>query len=233
MSEKGHKYTEKERESKRDYWDSIKGKHVSAKTEFKKGMKAWNFKDGKRLKRKYKRFNGKLMLNAHVVWLKYNNLKKIPKGYVIHHKDGDSLNDSIHNIILMEDIEHRKLHNRKVGDDLIHSPQETKIKTGDSGFESHPKDTPEDAIGTKTSGTSGKTDCTNCMHKKKSHGHNGCCLHVGKDTNNKLCPCKEYTIDKTDCTNCEELRLSVQKWANKFYDMQVRYSNLKKKKGLK
>ena len=86
---------------------------------WKKGMKAWNFKDGKRLKRKYKRFNGKLHLNAHVVWLKYNKLDKIPEGYVIHHKDGDSLNDNIENLILMEDIEHRKLHNKKAGDAFV------------------------------------------------------------------------------------------------------------------
>lgn len=88
----------------------------SKKTQFKKGYTPWNFKDGKRLKRKYKRFNGKLMLNAHVVWLKYNNLKQIPKGYVIHHRDRDSLNDSIHNLVLMKDSEHKSLLNKMAGD---------------------------------------------------------------------------------------------------------------------
>ena len=76
---------------------------------WKKGQKAWNFKDGKRLKRKYKRFKGKLILNSHFVWLKYNKLDSIPKGSVIHHKDGNSLNDEISNLVLMIDREHRKL----------------------------------------------------------------------------------------------------------------------------
>jgi len=86
----------------------------SKKTQFKKGYTPWNFKGGKKLKRKYKRFNGKLILRSHYVWLNHNNLTKIPKGYVIHHKDGDSLNDEISNLILMGDIEHKRLQKRKV-----------------------------------------------------------------------------------------------------------------------
>ncbi len=40
------------------------------------------------------------------------------KVYGIHHKDGDSLNDSIHNLILMKDSEHKSLLNKRAGDDL-------------------------------------------------------------------------------------------------------------------
>ncbi|KKK89016.1 hypothetical protein LCGC14_2737350 [marine sediment metagenome] len=88
----------------------------SKKTQFKKGVKPYNFKTGVKLKRKYKRFNGKLMLNAHVVWLEFHNLKTIPKEYVVHHIDGDSLNDNIGNLKIMESIEHKKLHSRIAGD---------------------------------------------------------------------------------------------------------------------
>ena len=69
--------------------------------QFKKGYTPYNYKGNGRLKRKYKRFNGKLVLRAHFVWLNYHKLDKIPKGYVIHHKDRDSLNDKIENHELM------------------------------------------------------------------------------------------------------------------------------------
>jgi len=77
---------------------------------FQKGHKTWNKQGKGRLKRKFKKFNGKLILNSHYVWLTYHNLKKIPKGYVIHHKDLNSLNDNIYNLIPMTDADHKKLH---------------------------------------------------------------------------------------------------------------------------
>ncbi len=153
---------------------------------FKKGMKAWNFKHGKKLKRKFKRFNGKLILNSHFVWLKHNKLTKVPKGYVIHHKDGDSLNDKIENLILMEDIEHRKLHNRKAGHVLIHSsPKSTISEKGDrivdtvsevkkvgsftpsSGIHSHHKvltKASEESIHTTPSGGTSDKGCAKCKN---------------------------------------------------------------------
>ncbi len=95
----------------------MKGRDLLGK--FKKGYKPWNFKTGIKLKRKYKRYNGTLMLNSKAVWLEHNKLKEIPKGYVIHHKDGDSLNDNIENLILMTDSEHKSYHNKIAGRDLI------------------------------------------------------------------------------------------------------------------
>ncbi len=64
-------------------------------------------------------------MNSHFVWITENNLKEIPKGYVIHHKDGDSLNDNIENLEILTDSEHKKLQARdynakkKKGKDLI------------------------------------------------------------------------------------------------------------------
>ena len=114
---KGYKMPESEREKRRETMKRIGGNSGT----WKKGQKAWNFKGGKRLKRKYKRFNGKLMHNACVVWLKYNSLKEVPKGFVIHHKDRDSLNDNIENLILMKDSEHKYLHNQIAGEELTHN----------------------------------------------------------------------------------------------------------------
>jgi hypothetical protein len=77
---------------------------------WKKGMKAWNLEHGKKLKRRMKKFNGKLVLNAHYVFCKYHNIERIPKGCVIHHQDHNSLNDNIDNLILMTDKLHRRYH---------------------------------------------------------------------------------------------------------------------------
>lgn len=102
---------------------ALKGRHINPQTEFKKGQKAWNFEHGTKLKRKFKKWKNKLILKSHYVYCKYNSLDKIPNGYIIHHKDHNSLNDNIDNLILMKDSEHRKLHLRisklKAGEKLI------------------------------------------------------------------------------------------------------------------
>ena len=85
------------------------------KGQFKKGYKPYNFKDGKKLKRKYKRFNGKLVLKSHYVFCKHWEIARVPKGCVIHHIDEDSLNDDINNLQLMKDSQHKSFHQKKVG----------------------------------------------------------------------------------------------------------------------
>lgn len=89
-----------------------KGKHFNPQTEFKKGQKAWNFEGKGRLKRKMKKLNGKLVLNSHYVFCTYYRLDCIPKGFIIHHKDNNSLNDSIDNLIMMTDKAHKEYHNK-------------------------------------------------------------------------------------------------------------------------
>jgi len=97
----------------------IKGTHFSTATEFKKGhlpqnhVPMWTI-----TMRHYKRgFNAnyikirepnKWMPLSNFIWLKYN--KFIPKGYVIHHVDGNELNDNIENLILMSRRDHFILH---------------------------------------------------------------------------------------------------------------------------
>ena len=91
----------------------------SKETQFKKGYTPWNYEGKGRLKRKFKIFNGKNILNSHYVFCKANNMQEIPKGFVVHHIDGDSLNDNIKNLKLMKDSEHKSLHNKiSRGDDL-------------------------------------------------------------------------------------------------------------------
>jgi len=106
-----HKGKSFSKEHRNNLSNSLKNRHINPKTEFKKGQKAWNYKGGKKLKRKMKKYNGILILNAHYVWLKHTGLNKIPKRYIIHHKDGNSLNDNIENLELMKDKEHKEYHN--------------------------------------------------------------------------------------------------------------------------
>jgi len=112
---KGYKMPESERKKRSE---TLKKKGGNS-TSWKKGQKAWNFKDGKRLKRKFKRFNGKLVLNSHYVFCLYYRIIEIPKGFIIHHKDGNSLNDSIDNLVMMTDKSHKKFHNKLSKNKLI------------------------------------------------------------------------------------------------------------------
>jgi len=54
--------------------------------------------------------NGKYYFEHHLMWLKANQLHRIPKGCVIHHCDGDKLNNSIDNLQLLDNSTHTKLH---------------------------------------------------------------------------------------------------------------------------
>lgn len=59
--------------------------------------------------------NGKNQHIHRLQWLKYHG--DIPKGYVIHHKDGNKLNWNIDNLELLSRSEHIKEHK-----DIIHRP---------------------------------------------------------------------------------------------------------------
>lgn len=56
----------------------------------------------------------KTILHAHYVWLKGNPaFEDIPHGYVIHHLDGDELNDDISNLVLMQKHHHMAYHSKQ------------------------------------------------------------------------------------------------------------------------
>ena len=107
--EKGHKSWNK----------GIKGTHFSTETEFKKGQKGINWVEvGKITQRKDK---NKTMRNwikikepniwieyAKHIWIKHNG--NIPKGFIIHHIDKNSLNDVISNLALLTRTAHINIH---------------------------------------------------------------------------------------------------------------------------
>jgi hypothetical protein len=56
-----------------------------------------------------------VMRNAHYVWLKGNpSFLFIPPDYVIHHLDGDPLNDDITNLVIMQKHYHISYHAKKI-----------------------------------------------------------------------------------------------------------------------
>jgi len=54
--------------------------------------------------------NGKQIKEHHLVWLKHNQLHRIPTSCVIHHCDGNKLNNSIGNLQLLDRSIHQSLH---------------------------------------------------------------------------------------------------------------------------
>lgn len=139
-----HKHT---LESIRKISKARKGISLKHSGQFKKGHKAWNFKTGEEVKRKFLRVNGKPTLNAHKVWLEYNKMDKLPKGFVIHHKDENPLNDDISNLRLMRREDHNYLHQvldrermlvkenvRRLKDKIIKEPDRDEFKIIDKIF---------------------------------------------------------------------------------------------------
>jgi len=57
-------------------------------------------------------------LEHHYIWERYHK-RKVPKGFNIHHKDFNPLNNNIDNLELMTASEHLKLHytKRNIGSD--------------------------------------------------------------------------------------------------------------------
>jgi len=97
-----------------------KGLHLSIKTEFKKGQKPKNYLSVGSLTIRID-INGKSrqwikieepniwIEYSKFVWIKYNG--KLPKGYLIHHIDENSLNDDINNLALLTRKAHFEIHN--------------------------------------------------------------------------------------------------------------------------
>lgn len=89
-------------------------------TSWKKGQKAWNFQHGTKKKRKFVNVNKKSILNSHFIWCSQpENLNYVPKGFVIHHLNNNSVDDNPNNLIMLPDGFHKSFHNRIAGEDLI------------------------------------------------------------------------------------------------------------------
>jgi hypothetical protein len=61
---------------------------------------------------KYRKINGKSIPLAQIKWMEYNKFYRIPKGFAIHHIDGNCENNLKKNLVLMQGIDHRRFHNR-------------------------------------------------------------------------------------------------------------------------
>ena len=98
-----------------------KGIHLSPSTEFKKGQKSIRWLpvgtktirvDKTKIRRRWIKIAepGKWEEYAKFIWKKH--FKKLLKGDVTHHIDGDRLNDSIENILAFPRTDHPIFHNR-------------------------------------------------------------------------------------------------------------------------
>lgn len=111
-----------------------KGQHLSPKTEFKKGIAPSNKlpvgsltvrvqkDDTPRYWRKIGESNTWIP-NAVFIWIE--NGGNIPKGFILHHRDKDTLNDSIENLSLVTRGKHRNIHH----EDLTKGKIGLKLKT--------------------------------------------------------------------------------------------------------
>ena len=98
----------------------LKGMHFSPKTEFKKGQKGINWEAVGSISYRMGKCNKKrrwIKIAEPNIWIEYakfiwiKNNGKIPKGYLIHHSDENTLNDTINNLCLLTRKEHFERHN--------------------------------------------------------------------------------------------------------------------------
>lgn len=117
----GHRHKSTSRFTKgRTPWNyGIKGTHLSPKSEFKKGRASDSRAEiGDVRERKCKGGHQRAFVKvsepsgwrerAKVVWEQHNG--PIPKGYVIHHKDRDTLNDKVENLEALTRADHINEH---------------------------------------------------------------------------------------------------------------------------
>ena len=96
-----------------------KGLHLSVKSQFKKGMIALNkLPIGSKTIRQHKQDKKRYWIKidepnkwielSKFAWCSANGI--IPKGFVVHHIDGDSLNDSLDNLTVLSRRAHLLIH---------------------------------------------------------------------------------------------------------------------------
>ena len=87
------------------------------KTTFKKGQRPTNFTpngtvtvrtDKQKRKRQWIKVKGKWIIYSQWLWIKTHG--EIPAGLLIHHLDGDTLNDTLSNYALVTRAQHINLH---------------------------------------------------------------------------------------------------------------------------
>ena len=105
-----------------EIWGEKESKKMKENLSRKKWTGNWHKNQGgylRRVNRKTKKEN----LYHHHIWMKENNKRKIPRGFLIHHIDGNILNNNPNNLQLMSFQNHTRLHH--LGS---HHTEEAKIK---------------------------------------------------------------------------------------------------------
>lgn len=73
-----------------------------------------------------KRFNGRRYLKHRLIWEQH--FGEIPKGYEIHHIDGNTHNNNIENLQLISSVEHRSLHAKRQKGRVLSDTTKDKIR---------------------------------------------------------------------------------------------------------
>ncbi len=102
---------------------NLKGIHLSPQSEFKKGQDGMNYVPVGTISIRIDKNDKQrrwIKVKEHNIWIEYatfvwiQNGNKIPKGYLIHHKDDDTLNDNIENLAIVDRVEHMNIHRDKL-----------------------------------------------------------------------------------------------------------------------
>jgi len=97
-----------------------KGTHYSPETEFKKGQKGIRWQAAGTISCRIDKGNKQrqwIKIEEPNIWIEYakfiwfKNNGKIPRGYIIHHIDGNTMNDDINNLALLTRKAHFEIHN--------------------------------------------------------------------------------------------------------------------------
>lgn len=91
-----------------------RNKKISKKmTGKKKNYQVWSFLDG-RSHNPIKRKTIRGIPIANIVWCINNHIHRVPDGCVIHHINGNPINNNPSNLQLLEDKYHRSMHNQLI-----------------------------------------------------------------------------------------------------------------------
>lgn len=169
----------------------------------------------------------------HVVTWEFFNNKKVPKGYHVHHIDGNTHNNNIDNLELILGSEHNRNHAKKRAKDnpeWIKSFQKKGIEASKAwhaspeGIEQHRKQALDAGFGNMTYGDGECEECGEKFIKKKKSTHTLCSnkcnsrkrRRLGIDNvTKKCCICESDFVDnkysKTKTCSKECMKIARRK----------------------
>ena len=96
-------------------WAARKGCHNSSTTEFKPNIprperQGVHLKPDERIKSQYRSLNKGKEKEHQAIWMRANHMGAIPRGCVVHHINGNKLDNRPENLILLPRSYHTQLH---------------------------------------------------------------------------------------------------------------------------